>query len=62
VFIISAIVYFVGAVINFWLLDGNIQPWAKIEDQNKDAIEIVDQDKKPMEQSVPDIPTEFHRF
>lgn len=40
-FIISAIVYFIGAVFNFWLLDANIQPWAKIDEQNKDHVVIV---------------------
>ena len=44
VFIISAIVYFIGAVFNFWLLDANIQPWAKIDDKNKDHIEIIEQE------------------
>jgi hypothetical protein len=37
VFIISAIVYLIGAVFNFWLLDAEIQPWAKILDKDHES-------------------------
>lgn len=37
VFIISAIVYLIGAVFNFWLLDAEIQPWAKISGKDHES-------------------------